>query len=148
MTSLRIAVVFACQLAALATPALADPVWVATRTLHRGEIVRAGDAAANSLPVPPFDALPASRDAVGLEVRQTIFAGHALTSRDVGAPYLVKVSAPVDVVWTADGIELELSGRALDSGALGDDIRVLNPATSRTIHGKVIGEGRVEAGAP
>jgi len=146
MTRFPFALAFGLQLALPFAPALADPVWVATRTLHRGEILRAGDAAADTLPVPPFDALPASREAIGLEVRQTIYAGRALTGRDVGAPYLVKVSAPVDVLWTSDGIELELSGRALDSGALGDDIRVLNPATSRTIHGKVVGEGRVQAG--
>jgi flagella basal body P-ring formation protein FlgA len=149
MTRFPFAMALGLQLALPFAPALSDPVWVATRTLHRGELVRAGDAAANILPVPPFDALPASRDAIGLEVRQTVYAGRALTLRDVGAPYLVKVSAPVDVIWTSDGLELELSGRALDSGALGDDIRVLNPATSRTLHGRVVGEGRVDAsGAP
>jgi flagella basal body P-ring formation protein FlgA len=153
MTQFRIAVALCLPVTFLAAPTFAapapDPVWVASRTLHRGDILRAGDAAPGTPPYLPADALPASGDPAGLEARRTIYAGRPLTERDVGAPYLVKVSAPVDVTWKSDGLELAMSGRALDNGGLGDDIRVLNPATSRTIHGKVVGEGKVEVeGAP
>ena len=39
---------------------------------------------------------------------------------------------------------LVMQGNALDPGAIGDQIRVLNPATSRTVRGTVTGEGIVE----
>jgi flagella basal body P-ring formation protein FlgA len=150
MTQFRILLAVCLPLTVLAAPCFAasvpasDPVWVASRTLHRGDILRAGDAAPGTPPYLPADALPASSDPTGLEARRTIYAGRPLTERDVGAPYLVKVSAPVDVTWKSDGLELAMSGRALDNGSMGDDIRVLNTATSRTIHGKVVGEGKVE----
>ena len=56
----------------------------------------------------------------------------------------VKASTPVDVIWKVGGLSLELDGRALEDGALGDEMRVLNPMSSRTIRGKVVGDGMVE----
>lgn len=128
----------------LASPALADDAWVATHSLFRGDIVHTQDVAKKSMTRLPFEAVPTSQSIVGLEVKQSIYAGRAVTKRDVGPPSLVKVSTQVEVIWKAPGIELQLNGRALDTGALGDEVRVLNPGTSRTIRGKVIAQGVVE----
>jgi flagella basal body P-ring formation protein FlgA len=39
---------------------------------------------------------------------------------------------------------MEMEGRAMESGALGDEIRVLNTASGRTIRAVVAGDGMVE----
>jgi flagella basal body P-ring formation protein FlgA len=50
----------------------------------------------------------------------------------------------VTVRWKSGDLSLEMQGRALDAGAVGDEIRIMNPASLRTIRGTVVGEGMVE----
>lgn len=144
MKTVRAVVGLTLPLLVIAAPAMAAEAWVATHTLYRGATVHSDDIAPQSFVRLPFHAVPADQSIVGLEVKASIYAGRAVTERDVGPPSLVKVNTMVDVVWKANGIVLELRGRALESGAKGDDIRVLNTATSRTIHGTVVGDGIVE----
>lgn len=131
---------------AAAAPATvaADGVWRATHTLLPGDILQTGDLAA----APPDrrlgDTLPTSRPLLGLEVKRRVYDGRVLTERDVGPRSAVKENMVVDVVWQAGTLSLAMSGRALESGAVGDHIRVLNTTTARTIRGVVIGDGTVE----
>ncbi len=130
--------------ASIVRPAIAGDVWHATRTLLPGDTVQAEDVAAGAATRPLPDAIPASRNIAGLEVKRRIYENRVLTTRDVGARSAVKASTPVDVIWKVGGLSLELDGRALEDGALGDEVRVLNPMSSRTIRGKVVGDGMVE----
>jgi flagella basal body P-ring formation protein FlgA len=125
-------------------PAFADDVWHATRTLMPGDVLAADDVVAGAMVRPVPDAVPASREIVGLEVKRRLFNGRILTSHDIGARSAVKSSSQVEVIWKVAGLSLELQGRALEDGALGDEIRVLNPMSSRTIRGTVVGDGMVE----
>ena len=125
-------------------PAHAQEVWHATHTLMPGDIVRQEDVMANPLLRPYPGALPSSAVIVGLEVKRYVSANRPLVERDVGPPSAVKANTPVTVMWRAGGLALDMEGRALETGALGDEIRVLNPGTSRTIRGIVVGEGMIE----
>ena len=129
---------------AAAVPAFADDVWHATRTLMPGDTVRAEDVVAHAPVRPVSDAVPASQAVIGLEVKRRLSDGRVLSERDVGPRSAVKSSTPVNVVWKEGALSLELSGRALEAGAVGDEIRVLNTMTSRTIRGTVVGDGMVE----
>ena len=71
-------------------------------------------------------------------------ANRPLVERDVGPVSAVKANTPVTVMWRSGGLALDMEGRALETGAVGDEIRVLNPGTSRTIRGVVVGEGMIE----
>jgi flagella basal body P-ring formation protein FlgA len=125
-------------------PCFAADVWHATRTLLPGDIVRAEDVVAQTPVRPVPEALSASQPVVGLEVKRRLLDGRALTERDVGPRSAVKSNSSVEVIWKTGGLSLELSGRALETGAIGDEIRVLNTMTSRTIRGTVVGDGMVE----
>jgi flagellar basal body P-ring formation protein FlgA len=145
MFGLRVSIVVAgCLLFVTAREACAQEVWQAVHTLLPGDIVREDDVT----PKPPSgrvqDALPSTAPIVGLEVKRRMYAGHDVAARDVGAPLVVKAGAMVTVLWKSGDLSLELGGRALDAGALGDEIRVLNPDSLRTIRGNVVGEGMVE----
>ena len=129
---------------AAALPAFADDVWHATRTLMPGDTVRAEDVVAHAPVRPVPDAVPASQAVIGLEVKRRLSDGRVLTGRDVGPRSAVKSNTPVNVVWKDGGLSLELAARALEPGAIGDEIRVLNTMTSRTIRGTVVGDGMVE----
>ena len=129
---------------AAATPTFADDVWHATRTLMPGDTVRSDDVVAHAPVRPVPDAVPVSKVVIGLEIKRRLSDGRVLTVRDVGPRSAVKSSTPVNVVWKEGALSLELSGRALEAGAVGDEIRVLNTMTSRTIRGTVVGDGMVE----
>jgi flagella basal body P-ring formation protein FlgA len=129
---------------ATATPCFAGDVWHATRLLLPGDVLRVEDVMAGAAVRPLPDALPASQTVVGLEVKRRLTDGRVLTDRDVGPRSAVKSNTPVQVIWKAGGLSLELAGRALETGAIGDEIRVLNTMSSRTIRGVVVGDGMVE----
>jgi flagella basal body P-ring formation protein FlgA len=127
-----------------ATSAAAEDAWVATHNLMPGDILRSDDISAQPIVQPAPDAVPATRELTGLEIKRRVYVGHPLGTRDIGAPTVVKANMPVDVHWQSGELTLVMRGNALEPGALGDQIRVLNPATSRTVRGTVTGEGIVE----
>jgi flagellar basal body P-ring formation protein FlgA len=130
-----------------AAPAEGQEAWYVTRTLLPGDVVNSDDVTAKPTPRPLPDLLPTDHNVVGLEAKRRLYPGRALTESDVGPASAVKASTPVEVLWRMGALTLELQGEALESGAIGDEIRVLNTATSRTLRGKVTGEGVVEVSA-
>lgn len=127
------------------TAACAEPLWHATRIIAPGEIVGRADVELKEEARPRFGALPQAQSPVGLEAKRRIAFGRILTERDVGRPSVVHANAPVRVIWNSPGIVMELQARALESGAAGDTIRLLNTMTSRTIRGVVHADGSVTA---
>ena len=128
-------------------PAMAEDVWVAARALLPGDILGDDDVTARTLPRPRSDAVPATNNLVGMEVRRRVPAGAPLGNRDVGPRALVKANATVTVIWNVGTLSLSMQGRALQAGALGEEIRVLNTNSSRTVRGTVRARGQVEGKA-
>jgi flagella basal body P-ring formation protein FlgA len=124
--------------------ACAQEVWRATHTLAQGDIVRSDDVTPQAPSGRVIDPVPATSDIVGMEVKRRVYAGHDVAARDVGTRSAVKASTNVTVLWRSGDMSLELEGRALEAGAIGEEIRVLNPASLRTIRGTVVGDGMVE----
>ena len=42
--------------------------------------------------------------------------------------------------------QISMSGKAVENGATGDDIKILNPISGRVIVGRVVGPGLMEVG--
>jgi flagellar basal body P-ring formation protein FlgA len=145
MSGIRISTAAAaCLLLVAARGAIAQEVWHVVRTLLPGDIVRDEDVSAQAPSGRVQDAMPSTAPIVGLEVKRRMYAGHDVAARDVGAPLVIKAGSMITVLWKSGDLSLELGGRALDAGSVGEEIRVLNPATLRTIRGTVVGEGMVE----
>ena len=125
-------------------PAHADDFWTATHTLMPGDIVHQDDVMPTPLLRPYPGALPSSDAIIGMEVKRYVSVNRPLVEHDVGPPSAVKANTPVTVMWRSGGLALDMEGRALETGAVGDEIRVLNPGTSRTIRGVVVGDGMIE----
>ena len=127
------------------------PVAVTLRPLARGEIVRAADVAIEHRPKSEFrEGAPAATDPAGLAVRHPTRAGQPLRTSDLMRPEIVQRNEVVTLVYEAPGLVLTVRGKAIDPGAEGDVISVINSQSNRTVQGTVAGPARVvvRSGAP
>jgi flagella basal body P-ring formation protein FlgA len=118
---------------------------VTTRPLTRGETVKASDIAIERRPKAEVgaDGIAAADDAVGLAVRQPVRQGQPLHRNDLMKAELVHRDDAVSLIYEVPGILLTTQGKALEPGALGDVISVLNVQSKRTIQGIVTSPNRV-----
>jgi flagella basal body P-ring formation protein FlgA len=121
------------------------PTAVLTRALARGEVIKATDLAIERRPKAeiPAEAIRSPEEAVGSATRQALRTGQPLRRADLGKPELVHRDDNVTLVFEVPGILLTTRGKAIDAGAEGDVISVLNPQSKRTVQGIVSGSGRV-----
>ncbi len=127
-----------CLLAAL--PAYADTV-VAARTIRPEEIVTASDIVLSTANSPGAYGLES--DVIGQEARVVLYAGRPIRRGDVRTPAVVGRNALVALVYSQGGLEISAEGRALDRGAVGDLISVLNTSSRNRVMGRVQPDGRV-----
>ncbi|HXW27519.1 MAG TPA: flagellar basal body P-ring formation chaperone FlgA [Xanthobacteraceae bacterium] len=120
------------------------PVAVPVRALARGEIVKAADVTIERRPKADFrDGAAAAAETAGLAVRHAVRAGQPLRVSDLMRPELVQRNEAVTLVYQAPGMVLTIRGKAMDSGAEGDLVNVLNTQSNRTVQGTVAGPARV-----
>lgn len=122
--------------ATLAQGALAGSV-VATRTIRAQSVISPDDVALADDTLP--GAVSDLRNAVGLETRVTVYAGHPLRAGDLSPPAVVERNQSVRLVFQRAALTIQIEGRALDRGAVGDAIRVMNTSSKATVVA-VIGE--------
>ena len=66
---------------------------------------------------------------------------------DLMKPVAVQRNEPVTIVYEMPGILLSIRGKAVEAGAVGDIISVINMQSNRTVQATVIGPGRVTVAA-
>jgi flagella basal body P-ring formation protein FlgA len=127
---------------ALAMPAAAvAETLVAARTLRPATVIGPGDIALIDEVHP--GALSDPRAVIGLEARIALFAGRPIRPGDIGPAALVERNGIVTLVFRRGALAIAAEGRALDRGAVGDPVRVMNLASRTTITGVVAPDGRV-----
>lgn len=129
-----------------ASDAPAKESWVATHTLSPGSVVQADDVEIRPGDTTVYGAFSLDRTPVGMDVKHRILADRPILERDVRPHALVHANATVHMSWRSAGISMEMTGRALQNGAVGDPIRVMNTTSSRTLHGTVQPDGSVLIG--
>jgi flagella basal body P-ring formation protein FlgA len=114
------------------------------RNIERNEILKLSDLVVERRPKAEVgtDAAPRER-AVGMQVRRQIRAGQAIKTADLVKPDLVQRDQSVTLTYEAPGIYLTMRGKALDNGAEGDVVTVMNLQSKRTLSGTVTGRGQV-----
>jgi len=122
-------------LAALTAMPAAGGEVMARRTLAPGTVIAAGDLDGGDA-----DARAAI---TGLEVRRAIYAGRPVTQAALGPPTVVERNAIVSMRYVSGGLSIRAEGRALDAGARGERVRVLNIDTRNTVVAVVTGPDRV-----
>lgn len=125
-------------------------VAVPLRAFAKGDIVKANDLAFERRPKNEFMSEPPAvpAEAAGMAVRRAVRAGAPLRAADLARPELVQKNDTVMLHYEVPGIVITMRGKAVDSGAEGEIVGVLNVNSKRTIQGVVTGPGRVTVFAP
>jgi flagellar basal body P-ring formation protein FlgA len=117
---------------------------VLTRGVDRSEILKSSDVVMERRPKAEAGAEAATRDqAIGMQMRKQLRAGQFLKVGDFGKPDLVQRDDTVTLIYETSGLYLTMRGKALDAGAEGDTVSVLNVQSKRSVSGVVIGRGQV-----
>lgn len=142
------------------TATCSEPAWQG-EVIVRGRLEALAVVAASALPArQPIDAaalrtemrdVTATPEAfsdpqavAGREARRALREGQVISARLLVEPLLVARSANVRVLARKGGVSAEVAGEALESGRLGQIIRVRNKVTDRVIRARVVAENLVE----
>ncbi|WP_299026897.1 flagellar basal body P-ring formation chaperone FlgA [uncultured Sulfitobacter sp.] len=127
--------------AVMAFPVFADIV-VPARTIRPNQIiletdvtVAAGDLASGYARL---------SDVIGQEARVALYAGRPILFGDIGPPAVITRNQIVGLRYLAGGISITTEGRALERGAIGDRIRVMNLGSRATIFGQILEDGTIQ----
>jgi flagella basal body P-ring formation protein FlgA len=124
------------------------PAATLTRALRAGEIIKASDVSAGRRPKAEVGSEAVTADqAIGQAAKTALRSGAALRSGDLMRPQVVQRNEAVTMFYDVPGIALTVRGKALEGGAIGDMVGVLNPQSNRTIQATVTGPGRVAVGS-
>ncbi|WP_027534780.1 flagellar basal body P-ring formation chaperone FlgA [Bradyrhizobium sp. WSM3983] len=119
-------------------------VAVLTRDIDRSEMLKSSDVTQERRPKAEVTGEPALRErAVGMQLRRPMRAGTPIRVADIAKPEFVSRDQSVTVIYQVPGIYLTTRGKAIESGAEGDTVSVLNLQTKRTLSGVVTGRGQV-----
>jgi len=127
--------------AVLAFPATADTV-TATRSIRANAIITETDVILSAAKAP--NGYRRVSDVVGQEARVVLYAGRPILLDDIGPPAIVTRNQIVRVRFRGSGLSIVTEGRALERGAVGDLVRVMNLASRATVFGQVQQDGSVQ----
>jgi flagella basal body P-ring formation protein FlgA len=127
-----------------------QPMLIAARRMAAGEVVGPRDV--RVIRVPAGRLRPGAADraeqVVGQALRRPAAAEQPLLLADVAQPTTIERGATVTMLYEAPGMALSAQGRALEAGARGGLVPVMNLTSRIVVEALVIGPGRVRVGAP
>jgi flagella basal body P-ring formation protein FlgA len=120
-------------------------VIVIARALTRSDTIRESDILIERRPRTevPGDVATKSSAVVGLAARRALRAGQTVRPGDLMKPDLVARNDAVTILFEMPGITLTARGKAVDAGAEGDAVAVINHQSKRVLHGTVRSPGVV-----
>ena len=125
----------------LPAPALADAV-ILTRSLPARATVGLADITTVAADIP--GAATAPDQVLGQALRVAVQAGRPLRVDDLTAPEVVARNQLIKLHYALGGMTIAAEGRALDSGAIGQSVRVMNLSSRGTVKGVVLPDGSVQ----
>ena len=78
-----------------------------------------------------------------MAIKRSLRVNQPLRAADLAKPDLVTRDQNVTITYEIPGIFLAARGKALESGAEGDLVNVVNPQSKRTIQGVVTGPAQI-----
>jgi flagella basal body P-ring formation protein FlgA len=117
-----------------------------TKAIRAGETLAPADLeeASADLGGLPIESLPAIEEVIGATTTRTLTAGEAITSRLVRMPPAVRSGDVVSTRVVIEGVEAVGVATALQSGNVGEVIRLVNPESRRQLRGRITGKSAVE----
>lgn len=124
---------------------------VLARAVPRGEVVRASDLRLQEMDYARTIGTPTlvhRDDIIGLAARRTLRAGAPVNPDDLAEPLMVERQDLVTLVYRHGALALTVRARALDEGAYGQSVDVINLQSNRTVRGVVAGHGLIHVLGP
>ncbi|MBR0811821.1 MULTISPECIES: flagellar basal body P-ring formation chaperone FlgA [Bradyrhizobium] len=119
-------------------------VAVLTRDIDRADLLKSSDISLERRPKAEVTGEPASRDrSIGMQLRRPMRAGMPIRIADIVKPDFVVRDQAVTIIYQVPGVYLTTRGKAIESGAEGDSVSVINLQSKRTLTGVVTGRGQV-----
>ncbi|WP_230975539.1 flagellar basal body P-ring formation chaperone FlgA [Acetobacter garciniae] len=124
----------------------ARKVLVFSHALQTGAVITPADVQINDsyTGTPNAKTYANEADVDGMTLANTVLAGEPVLDRDLHRTILVHRGDPVLIAFSAPGIHLAATGRALEDGGAGQYMRALNLATAMIITGRVINSSEIE----
>lgn len=118
---------------------------VASRSIQRGSVIDVGDIKMARFNVSslPGDVALDPKAVYGFEANKNISFGEVFQKRKLAIPPVIEMGATVTLLYSTGVLEATASGVAIESGALGDDIKVRNDSSKKIILGKILEPGVV-----
>jgi flagellar basal body P-ring formation protein FlgA len=125
--------------------AVTGDVVTLSRAIDRGAIIREADIVVERRPRAEIgrEIVNNREQVIGFAARNNLRPGQPLRSADLMKPEQVQRNETVTLVYEVPGITLTVRGKAIEGGAEGDVISVLNEQSKRTVQGVIVGPGRV-----
>ena len=89
------------------------------------------------------DAALDAADMVGLSPRRSLAANTPVRVTDLRPPIVVRRGEPVTMLLTSGALTISARGRALEDGARGALVRIVNIDSNRTVEAEIVGPGTV-----
>src|SRR5690606_36993531 len=114
---------------------------VMNRRLRNGDVIGANDIEFIRMRADnvPASAILDPAKLIGQTPRRVLDAMETVLQDNTSAPLAVKKGEYVTLFLTQGGLHLTARGKALENGAAGDVVRVVNASSSRIIEGEVVG---------
>lgn len=131
------------ELSGTARPVVHVPVLA--HAVAAGEILSKRDIAWQALPARRVNRtmITALDDLVGMTPRRGLRPGTPLRQSDVERPLMVERGALVTMEVAHGPMSLSATGKAMQDGAMGAFIRLVNTATKRTVEAEIVGLNQV-----
>ncbi|MEI4472028.1 flagellar basal body P-ring formation chaperone FlgA [Frigidibacter sp. MR17.24] len=125
---------------------LTVPVPVPTRRIMPGETITGADLEEVALPAASLGTFAVTRAEKldGMEVRRVLVPGRPVMIQSVGEPIAVPRGERVTLSYRHGGLNLTAPGRALGDGLEGQEVRVVNLQSNKTVIGIARADGTVE----
>jgi len=121
---------------------------VLARAFNRGEVIKASDVALERRPkAETAGEFIGTEAAIGFAVKRSLRAGVVLRPSDLMKAEVIQRNESVTIAYEVPGVFLTVRGKALEAGAVGDVVGVLNIQSNRTVQATVTGPGRVRIAA-
>lgn len=119
---------------------------VPTRRVDPGEILTANDLQVYDVAYARLSsfAVTEKSDLIGMEVKRALLPGRSVARKSVVPPSVVSRGEKVTIILKYGAMQLSAHGRALSDGYLGQEIRVVNLSSNKTISVVAVADGRVE----
>lgn len=121
---------------------------VASRYIKPNEIIQSGDIALEKTRLDNLRRGYAteSSEVIGMRANKYIAVGKMFKMNEMSNPPVIKNNDPVSIIYSSGSINLKTLGTALNSGAVGDMVKVRNDSSGSILLGKIIDKNTVKVG--